>query len=60
MVCVTPFFTTVSEPVTGVNLMGVPTAAAVVLLAPKPENIKNMIFVYNKTHEVVNLSHPKR
>jgi hypothetical protein len=39
MVCVTPFFTTVSEPFTGVNLMGVPTAAVVVLVAPKPENI---------------------
>jgi hypothetical protein len=30
----------VSEPVTGVNLIGVPTAA-VVLLAPKPEK-KNL------------------
>jgi hypothetical protein len=29
--------TIVSEPVTGVNLMGVPTAAVVVLFVPKPE-----------------------
>jgi hypothetical protein len=30
--------TIVSEPVTGVNLMGVPTAAVVVLFVPKPES----------------------
>jgi hypothetical protein len=49
MVCVTPFFTTVSEPFTGVNLMGVPTAAAVVLFAPKPENVyKKKNYVHNK------------
>jgi hypothetical protein len=50
MVCVTPFVTSVSEPVTGVNLLVVPTAADAVMLAPKPENIQNMISLYITKH----------
>jgi hypothetical protein len=51
MVCVTPFFTTVSVPVTAVNLMGVPAAADVVLLAPKPEKkIFTINFLYTTKH----------
>jgi hypothetical protein len=53
MVCGTSFFTSVSEPVSGTNLMGVPTTAVAVFLAPKSENIQNKISVYNKTHKVV-------